>query len=286
MNMTIKAQAFLQGYMREKAASYPLDPNPRVTPIVAAPGIPQTEGDPGVKPIFQDGKARFKRTQQQMPPTTLDDEGLESFTPASVNDQLLQNLPIPAAGFVSEQRKNYERDRLPWNKPQVRPWRDLIDFEKRNQPVSLDTPQMMYFRNIRDGLVREAWSDDNVSTRIDKRRIAGLDPEKLRKHPEGEWQRERHPFGTADPLLLELDREYEWEDDKKEREYSGYPEAPDGGAAGHYDNGVPVLGHEGTHNYTGGPAPEDFEENDMGSWIRRDPSMEPGTSYITDRGAE
>ena len=145
--MTIKTQAYLQGYMHEKTAAE----KPRVTPIVAEPGIPQTAPDPGVKPLFIDGKARFKRTQLKMPTTTPWAEadnakdpirgrrrssiGHESLTPASVADQHLQNLSIPAADFVAEQKRNYERLlRHRWNL-----WSDLISFDKRNQPVSLDT---------------------------------------------------------------------------------------------------------------------------------------------------
>jgi hypothetical protein len=267
MNMTIKAQAFLQGYMREKAASYPLDPNPRVTPIVAAPGIPQTEGDPGVKPLFQDGKARFKRTQLQMPTTALEfptpdimkklenerlpdyvkhrAKGSETLTPASVNDQLLQNLPIPAAEFVAEQKRNFKRDRLPWNKSKVRPSSDLIDFDKRNQPVSLDT--------------WPGWLGQGASTYPRTRRIEGLDPEMLRKHPEG--------------------KEWEGQDDsRQDRDYHGYPETPDGRSRGYPKDSMLSLMHELTHNYTGGREPGDY--------VRGDVTFPVGTSYITNRGTE
>ena len=252
--MTIKTQAFLQGYLHEKTAADPspdqLPVKPRVTPIVAAPGIPQTVPDPGVKPLFQDGKAKFKATPVRMPPTTRDDQGRgEYVTPVSVNNQLLTRVPGGAAALVAEQRRNFERDRPSFhewddelkmwnkNKTKVRPRRNLIDFDKRNQPVLLDTDNL----------------DETVGTYIEDRRIEGLDPEKLRKNPKGKWVPEQY------------------------MDYHGFPKTHEDRLGGHYEGGVESLVHELTHNYAGGGAPGE------GSYW--DPSS-AGTSYITDFGLE
>jgi hypothetical protein len=276
MNMTIKTQAFLQGYLHEKTAADPgpdqLPVKPWVTPIVAAPGIPQTAPDPGVKPLFPDGKARFKRTQLQMPPkgrtagpgSTRYAYGREFVTPASVNNQYLTRVLGGAAALVAEQKDNFERDRVSTDlrvpltekqraKREVLPRNDLISFDKRNQPVLLDTKDKSYFPY------------DEIGTYPEEQRIVGLDPEKLRKLPEGRWVSSVQRQGESKPY----------------RDYYGFPEAPDGGSAGRPDNeNMSNLSHELTHNYTGGRGPEDYVER-FG-----DDEFPPGTSYITDRGSE
>jgi hypothetical protein len=311
MNTTIKAQAFLQGYLHEKTAADPrwrqldhLPVKPRVTPIVAAPGIPQTAPDPKVKPLFQDGKAKYKATQVVMPETSRErliregqaeakrhrdagttpkqqewNEGLRrriypvldwmgrrtrelnqdglgdwSFTPGSMNDQLLQNLSIPAADFVAIQKKKFEEDRPTGtirdrgNKSKVLPRSDLISFDKRNQPVFLDTDAL----------------DHSPATYTESRRVVGLDPEELRKHPKGEWS----------PYPSDLRANF--------KGYHGYPETPEDGSAGRYKGGIGILGHEGTHNYTGGRDPADYVKRGY----EGGGGYPGGTSYITDKGAE
>jgi hypothetical protein len=246
MNMTIKTQAFLQGYLHEKTAAE----KPRVTPIVAAPGIPQTTPDPGVKPLFQDGKPRFKATQLQMPTTTLDARGRESLTPASVGNQLLTRVPGGPDAFVAEQRLNYEKDR--GLKQGVRPSSDLISFDKRNQLVSLDT----------DNVQRPG----HASTYPKERRIVGADPELLRENPKDGFN-----WGWKPPFNR---REDALKDRKKRGDYFGVKG---------FSNrvGVETLGHELNHNYLGGRDP-----GDTGYGQPRSATMEPGKSFITDRGSE
>jgi len=346
--MTIKTQAFLQGYMHEKTADEMsddidavqryLDTIKPVTPIVAAPGIPQAPPDPGVKTLFPGGKARYERTQQQMPTTTLDDKGRETFTPSSVNDQLLQNLkdpegnPVSAAEFVATQRRNFKKDRpsylsrlrqgslglgrsgdiqvpsidrglldlrrriadrmADWKKnkdiekekviptdPKVVPRRDLIDFDARDQPVSLDNP-----KGVRSEKIPDEFYDvfDEFRKRPQTipliRRIFGLDPEKLRKTPEGT------PGDTYPPAEL---RKHvpEW--------YSEYHGLPDSATK----KDMAMLGHEGTHNYTGGQSlSHKFRQNKRDREIAELTKYEylqdipdtshAGRSYITDIGPE
>ena len=268
--MTIKTQAYLRGYLHEKTAAEMSDedfmklhggkgggplpvekPRWKVTSIVAAPGIPQTAPDPGVKPLFPDGKAKFKATQVVMPKTTLDAQGRESLTPASVNDQLLRNVPGGAAAFVAKQRKKFEEDSALNLK--AGPRSDLISFDKRNQPVSLD-----------------AYDPDVLqATDIDERRIVGVDPEKLRENPkDGYLQAEplhkTYHFmnDTEDPDELAW-REYVLKSLKKTQDYSGLNRTLN-------RDGVETLGHELNHNYLGG----DDDEGPL------------GPSYITDVGAE
>jgi len=352
MNMTIKTQAYLQGYLHEKTAEKkkpwvtPLktaEKKPWVTPLVEAPGIPQTAPDPGAKTLFPDGKATHKATQLQMPETSRErliregqaeakrhrdagttpkqqewNEGfrrrrdsvldwmpfraapdpslreVKSFIPGSMSDQLLQNLkdpegnPVSAAEFVAIQKAKFENDLgavVHWSK--VLPRSDLIDYEKRDQPVTLDTfPTRI-----------------GPHTDLAERRIFGIDPKKVRENPQGR----RIPSEYAKRSYLQSP-----DTRRASLVYHGYPEEqriprkvqakptfldrvqarllgvpldpaaiaivkkkdPDVGSI------VDVLGHEGTHNYVGGNT---LGDRDSSGEIQY---FEPGTSYITDFGAE
>ena len=315
--MTIKTQAFLQGYLHEKTADENigaprdyvqeyLDTVPKpVTPIVAAPGIPEAPYVYG-KPLFPGGKAKYERTQQQMPPTTLDDKGRETFTPASVSDQLLRNVPGGAAALVAEQRSNYERDKpsylsellrgrlglgkswgniqVPpinrWTAPMPAPRRDLIDFDARDQPVSLDPPEGVRHEKIPDEFY-DIW--DNFRKRPMTipliRRIYGLDPEKLRKTPEGT------PEDTYPPAELRHEMP-KW--------YSEYHGLPENSAI---KKDMAMLGHESTHNYTAGQSlshkrrqnkrdREIAKLTEYGDMLDIPDTSRDGRSYITDIGPE
>jgi len=251
-----------------------------VTPFVEAPGIPPTGSSrlPWVKPLFPGGKAKYERTQQQMPETTKPFD-YEHLTPSSVNDQLLQNLPIPADDFVAEQRRNFERDGALNLEAGPRSGEDpLIDFDKRDRRVYLDTS---YLRKVQasGNLFPPSWW---AATNPEQRRILGLDPNELRENPKSEYSTQA-PWSASvwkkirgimdrrtDDKPKDLHDGADTSKHKKWLDYSGWK-------GGLRRSGVDILGHELTHNYTGG-----LYDDSLGKFTK----LKPGTSYITDRGSE